>query len=266
MKLLMLFKKVPLYLYLIIIIGISISIFLIYLFVKNRSQDVNDNLSQLLTVSEPQPEEKEVIWQEDVLVQEVPDHASKTRLSLPVPLDTILLGPQYHFQGFGAHIGDRSEGVEVVALSIKPGTLIRNLADGKVVQVIEGNEYMGCQVQIEYADGLSGRHHYLKECLVEKGDEIKEGHLLGEGNSTGNMPPSIEFLLADRKRTDGAKSEFDQGIAVSMFDYLNKEDQEAFIDRFKEEIIEPYIAQGQNAGEVTLWEPFLTNKILIHKD
>lgn len=214
----------------------------------------------------PQTQKKEVIWQENSLVQPLPDHASKIRLSLPVGLEDILLGPQYHFQGFGAHIGDRSEGVEVVALAIREGTIIKNLADGKVINVIPGNEYMGCQVQIDYGDGLSGRHHYLKECLVKKGEEIKKGHPLGEGNALEGAMPCIEFLLKDENRTDGARSEFGEGSAVSMFDYLNPEDQAAFIALYEEKIIKPFIAQGKNAGEITLWEPFLTNEVLVHKE
>lgn len=258
-------KKVPVYIYILvsIVICIIISFLIILLLRSSASPDTNESRAETTTSQSKQIEE--VIWQENALIQEVPSHASKVRLSLPVPLDSILLGPQYHFQGFGAHLGDRSEGVEVVAFTLKPGTQIHNLADGTVMQVIQGDDYMGCQVQINYDDGLSGRHHFLKECLVEKGEEIKEGHLLGEGNSIGDSYPSVELLLRDENRTDGARSEFGQGSAVSMFDYLKKEDQEAFIARFEEEILKPYIENGQNAGEVTLWEPFLTNKVLIHE-
>jgi len=124
---------------------------------------------------------------------------------------------------------------------------------------------MGYQVEIDYDDGLSGRHHFLRTCLVKKGEEIKRGQSIGEGNYIGDMPPTVEFLLKDRNRTDGARSEFGEGAAVSMFDYLTKEDQEKFIALYEEKILQPYIAQNKNAGGVTLWEPFLTNKVLIHK-
>jgi hypothetical protein len=80
----------------------------------------------------------------------------------------------------------------------------------------------------------------------------------GEGNSIGDAPPGMEFLLADANRNDGPEGEYGDGQAVSMFDYLEKEDQDAFI--------EPYIKNGQSAGNaVFLWEPFLTNRLLIHE-
>ncbi|MFC1721414.1 peptidoglycan DD-metalloendopeptidase family protein [Patescibacteria group bacterium] len=211
-------------------------------------------------------ESVEVPWHENVLVQPLPPHASSVRLDLPVPLESIVLGPTDHFQGFGAHVGDRSEGVEVVALTIKPGTVISSLAAGEVVEVTAGNDYMGCQVEIDFGDGLSGRHHFLKECLVSEGENIVASQPLGEGNAIGSSYPTVEFLLKDANRSDGAASEFGAGSAVSMFDYLNEADQQTFIDRFQEEIIEPYIAQGQGAGGVTLWEPWLTNKVLLHED
>jgi hypothetical protein len=75
----------------------------------------------------------------------------------------------------------------------------------------------------------------------------------------------MEFLLADANRNDGPEGEYGDGQAVSMFDYLEGEDQEAFIDLYTEKFLEPYIKKGQNARKaVFLWEPFLTNRLLIH--
>jgi len=206
---------------------ISVFIILAAVFVYwlvSRSEKTPQSFDNIQAPAITQP-----VWQENSLVQSLPSHASKTRLSFPVPFDGILLGSEYHFQCFGAHVGDRSEGVEVVALTIQPGTIIKNLADGTVVNVIKGSSYMGCQVQIDYEDGLSGRHHFLKDCLVEKGQKIKAGHPLGEGNAIGNFPPTVEFLLKDENRNDGARSEFGPGSAVSMFDYLKPADQQEFI-------------------------------------
>ncbi len=208
----------------------------------------------------------EVEWVEDVIVQPVPEHASDVRLFLPVELDEIVFEKNGHFQGFGAHINDRIEGVEVAAFELKPGTIIRNMADGVVVSVTPGNDYMGYQVQIDYGDGLEGRHHYLKECIVEQDQELKRGDALGEGHSYMGSNPSLEFLLADSNRADGQVSEFSRGRAVSMFDYLEAEDQAVFIALFEEKIIEPYIKKGESTNSVGLWEPFLTNKVLFHDE
>jgi hypothetical protein len=207
----------------------------------------------------------EVEWVENVMVQPVPEHASKIRLSLPVEVDELLLETNNTFQGFGTHINDRTEGVEVASFTIKDSTKIRSMADGKVTGVYPGDNYLGCQVQIDYGGGLHGRHHYLKECLVKVGQIIRKGGNLGEGNSFQGAA-GFEFLLADENRSDGTKSEFlPTGRAVSMYDYLEKSDLEVFINIYMEKYIEPYIAKGQNAGSsVFLWEPFLTNPILVH--
>jgi len=208
----------------------------------------------------------EVIWQEDQLVQPVPAHGSKIRLSLPVEIDEILLEKDIVFQAFGAHVNDKADGVETATISIKPGTKIRSLADGTIRSVYQGDSYLGCQIAISYGDGLYGHHHNIKECIVEVGQEVKMGDIIGEGNSWGDAPPSIEFLLEDANRKDGPEGEYMEGQAVSMYDYLNKEDQEAFIQLYIEKFIVPYIKKGQSAGNsVTLWEPFLTNKLLIHQ-
>ncbi|MBU2560377.1 M23 family metallopeptidase, partial [archaeon] len=208
----------------------------------------------------------EVIWQEDSLVQPVPEHGSKVRLSLPVEIDEIQLDPMYTFQGFGAHINDKADGVETVTLTIKPGTKIKSLADGKVTRVYPGNSYMGCQLAIDYGDGLHGKHHFLKECIVTVGQEVKRGEVLGEGNSIEGAPPGMEFLIGDANRNDGPEGEYGDGQAVSMFDYLEEEDREAFIKLYIEKFVGPYLRKGENAGNaVFLWEPFLTNKLLIHE-
>jgi murein DD-endopeptidase MepM/ murein hydrolase activator NlpD len=205
-------------------------------------------------------------WVDDVFVQPLPEHASPVRLRLPVELDEIVLTGESGFQGFGAHINDRIEGVEVVSFRLKPGTKIKNMADGSVVEAVYEDSYRGCQIQIDYGNNLQGRHHFLKECLVEKGQEVKAGDILGEGNTIGDSEPSFEFLLADGNRNDGVRSEFHHGQAVSMFDYLNERDQNDFIGFYKQKIITPYIAKGENTQGVFLWEPYLTNPMLLHEE
>ncbi len=217
------------------------------------------------TVKSVEALKPDVVWSKDSYVQPVPAHASKVRLALPVALDDIILGKESRFQGFGNHINDRIEGVETVSLELEKGAIIRNMADGEVVHVSQGDAYLGCQVQIDYGGGLHGRHHYLKECMVQRGQRLKEGEILGEGNSYEGSNPGFEFLLADEKRSDGPKSEFHEGQAVSMFDYLKPEDQQAFIDLYKKRIIDPYISKGQNTVGVFMWEPYLTNPVLLHE-
>lgn len=77
------------------------------------------------------------------------------------------------------------EGLDIMAPT---GSRIFAVAPGKVTRVhtqAEGHNY-GIHVVVEHADGYSTSYAHLQQALVELGQEVSAGHLLGRANDTGN--------------------------------------------------------------------------------
>jgi len=89
------------------------------------------------------------------------------------------------------------------------------------------------------------------------GDKIKQGDRVASG-------PSAEFMLSDQNRSDGERS--DGGSPVSPFDYLRDDLKAAVIARHISSVVDPYFKTGNAVGNSRPWEPYLTNKMLFHKD
>jgi hypothetical protein len=199
-----------------------------------------------------------VTWVDGAWVQPVPSWGSPVRLQLPVPVDSIILGPNGGLGFFGAHEGGHVEGLDHLWIPVRPGTVIGSWADGTVldIQNIDGSFY----VDIDYGQGLVGKHQVAERVLVAVGQHVKAGDpvVVAAGNA--------EFNLVDYNRTDGIRTGDTGGANVSPFDYLKPDAQAALIARHVNEVVNPYFAKGSSAGNSRPWEPNLTNKILNHAD
>jgi len=198
-----------------------------------------------------------VTWVDGAWVQPVPNWGSPVRLNLPVPIDSIVLGPSGGLGFFGAHEGGHVEGLDHVWIPLKPGTVVGSWADGTVldIQLIDGEYY----IDIDYGQGLVGKHQVVTRPLVSVGQHVKAGDPVA-------MALTAEFNLVDYNRTDGVRTSETGGSNVSPFDYLKPDVQAALIARHVNEVVNPYFAAGSVAGNSRPWEPNLTNKLLDHAD
>ncbi|MEP6621032.1 MAG: M23 family metallopeptidase [bacterium] len=198
-----------------------------------------------------------VPWVDGAWVQRVPSWGSPVRLRLPVPLDSIVLGPAGGLGFFGAHEGGHVEGLDHLWIPTKPGTTVGSWADGTVlsVQRIDGSYY----IDIDYGHGLVGKHQLVDGPLVVAGQHVKQGDPVGTAHLA-------EFNLVDYNRSDGVRTEDTGGSNVSPFDYLEPDVQAALIARVMNEVVAPYFANGSTSGSSRPWEPRLTNKLLFHHD
>lgn len=206
---------------------------------------------------------KPVSWVEGAMTQPVPAWGSSVRLALPVPLNAIVLGPLGGLGAFGGHQGGHTEGLNHVWIPTAPGTVIRSWADGTVTRIEDlgarapGSAVHEYFVTIDYGQGLVGKHLDVDQPLVALNAKVKQGDAVANA-------PSGEFMLIDNNRSDGERSGATNGSYVSPFDYLRDSDKAALIARFQADVVSPYFASGQKAGNSRPWEPLLTNRELFH--
>ena len=194
----------------------------------------NSSSSDNQTVARP------VTWIDDVWTQPVPAWGSPVRLNLPVPLESIVLGPGGGFGAFGAHEGGHVEGLNHIWIPTIAGTPITSWADGTVARIEDmgdrGNGKHEYFITIDYGQGLVGKHLDADVVLVKVGDKIKQGDRVATG-------PSAEFMLNDQNRSDGERS--DGGSPVSPLDYLRDDVKAAVIARHVSRVVEPYFRSGK---------------------
>jgi len=229
----------------------------------------DDSKSRRSFLSIPENEIREVeilLWVEDSIVQPVPSKASKTRLTLPVSINDFNIS----IGAFGAHLGGHTEGLDHEWIFLNDNLLIGSWADGevKLVHRVKPNdpnsEY---RIVIYYGDGLWGEHMAVKKPLVKEGDKVKAGQAVAIGLSTSPGYQFAEFNVVDQHRKDGVRNyNIKPGVFVSPFDYLRDDVKKEFVDKFIKEVIDPYISKGIAYGNVQLWDPYLTNKLLLHKE
>lgn len=202
-----------------------------------------------------------VEWVDNAITQPIPAWGSALRLSLPVPVSEIVLGPTAGIGGFGAHLGGHVEGLDHIWLETTAAK-INSWGTGTVTAIEDmgGNprEYF---ITIDYGQGLVGKHMEVAIPLVSVGSLVREGDPVAIGLSFGTLK-SAEFMLADMNRRDGVR--YGSGANVSPFDYLKDSDKQALIAKFMVEVVNPYFTLGQSAGNNRPWEPGLTNKVLFH--
>jgi len=96
-----------------------------------------------------------------------------------------------------------------VDISVPPGTPVIAPADGTVIFCGQESEY-GLLICIDHGNGFSTAYGHLKELLVQTGDQVKTGQIIGtvgiSGNSTG---PHLHYEVRI------------QGNPVNPLHYLN---------------------------------------------
>ncbi len=208
-----------------------------------------------------------VAWVDNSLTQPVPVWGSAVRLSLPVPVGNILLGPVGGIGGFGSHQGGHVEGLDHVWIETTLDSTVKSWGSGTVTAIEDMGDAGGGQheyfITINYGQGLIGKHMEVATSLVSVGSVVKEGDPVAIGLPFGNMR-SAEFMLADLNRRDGVR--YGNGSCVSPFDYLKVADKQALIDSFMAQVVAPYFNSGKSAGNNKPWEPGLTNKVLFHSE
>lgn len=206
-----------------------------------------------------------VAWVDNAVTQPVPAWGSALRLSLPVPIGNIVLGPAAGIGGFGAHQGGHVEGLDHVWIETTPDSTVKSWGSGTVTAIDDMGDAGGGQheyfITISYGQGLVGKHMEVATPLVSVGNVVKEGDPVAIGLPFGTMR-SAEFMLVDLNRRDGVR--YGNGASVSPFDYLNDADKQALITSFTTQVVVPYFSSGQSAGNNKPWEPGLTNKVLFH--
>lgn len=200
-------------------------------------------------------------WVPGVFVQPLPEGASTIRLVMPASLDKVHLT---WLGGFGDHSGAHLEGLDHEWIYVKDGTPVGSWADGTIAQVMD--DHGSIRIIIDYGDGLWGQHMDVKEALVQEGDQVKAGDPICYGVDQGpGGYHHAEFYLVDQNRADGVKGIYvPDSVAVSPFDYLEENAQRELIDAYKNKVL-PFFERGESIDNAHPWEPYLTNRVLLHR-
>lgn len=207
-------------------------------------------------------------WVENSYTQPVPPWGSPVRLSLPVDLDDISFSPLTAIGGFGIHAGGHVEGMDHIWMHVKPHAVIRSWAAGTVTRIEDmssagdtmAGEYF---ITIDYGHGLIGKHMEVETPLVVEGQQVAEGDPVAIGLPWRDER-SAEFALVDTNRANEVG--YGTGYAVSPFDYLKEEVKQAFVARYIEQVVQPCFDQGLSCGDSKVWEPWLTNRHMLHQN
>ncbi len=203
-----------------------------------------------------------VAWVDGAWVQPVPSWGSPVRLSLMLPIDTIVSN---QLGAYGSHQGAHTEGLDHVWIQstnfIQTGasSTLLNMAPGTVTRIDSNGVGLGYSVTVDYGQGLIGKHMQVIVPAVKVGDTLKLGDAVGTGAGiTG------EYTLQDQNRCDGELSQVGGYSYVSPFDYLKPDVQAALVAKFQSEVALPYFNVGRTAPTAFPWEPYLTNPMLFH--
>ncbi len=203
-----------------------------------------------------------VAWVDGAWVQPVPSWGSPVRLSLMLPIDTIV---STQLGGYGSHQGAHTEGLDHVWIQStnwiqnNASSPLLNMAPGTVTRIDSNGVGLGYSVTIDYGQGLIGKHMEVTVPAVKVGDTLKLGDVVGAGAGiTG------EYTLQDQNRCDGELSQVGGYSYVSPFDYLKSDVQAALVAKFQAEVATPYFSAGQSVATGFPWEPYLTNPMLFH--
>lgn len=213
-----------------------------------------------ITGAETPLPDRPVTWVDGVWVQPVPSWGSSIRLDLPVPIDDINLTATGGLGFFGAHEGGHVEGLDHIWMptfsSASGFTTTKSWAAGTVTRIENSGGFYF--IDVDYGQGLVGKHQLCNQSLVAVGQKLNSGDPVCRAQLA-------EFNLVDNNRTDGVGTGSTRGVNVSPFDYLKPEIQQALITRLQGQVV-PSFALGKTVGNSRPWEPWLTNKLLLHKD
>lgn len=89
-----------------------------------------------------------------------------------------------------------------IDISKKSGTEITTTADGKIAETGYVAENQGNYIVIDHGKGFKTRYFHLQKILVEKGDQVKRGQLIGlVGNTGRSTGPHLHYEIHYNKKT-----------------------------------------------------------------
>ncbi len=89
-----------------------------------------------------------------------------------------------------------------IDISKRSGTEIMTTADGKVSDMGYTAENQGNYVVIDHGKGFKTRYFHLQKNLVEKGDQVKRGQVIGlVGNTGRSTGPHLHYEIHYNKKT-----------------------------------------------------------------
>lgn len=144
----------------------------------------------------------------------------------------------------GEHIG--------IDLAAKIGTPILAAADGTVMEAKVDNGGYGIQILLDHGDGRETFYGHCSSFTVEKGEQVKQGQVIGyvgaTGNATGNF---CHFeLRIDGEAVDPTEA---LGLVVKNVDDLTAEEFE----------LDMVIPIGQGVYDAVGWDPEGFNERLV---
>lgn len=172
----------------------------------------------------------------DEITNILPSNASTVRLNLPTSIGNLMISQKTGLGGLGVETDDPNV-YNFVWMDIKEGTEIKSLASGKVEKINRqgSSEY---EIVMNFSYGLWGKYQGIKKSLVNEGDLVREGQVVGTG-LIGSQPNSnlLAFSIADEKvdqNPQGAvKSSFSPGIIVKPLDYLKPDVKDIILQKYQ---------------------------------
>ena len=197
-----------------------------------------------------------VPWADGVWTQPVPAWGSSTRLTIPYPLASLSMAD---LGAFGSHQGGHPEGLDHVWLYNTASDQVQSWGDGTVSRVdVYSDQTM---ITIDYGNGLQGKHMSVQQAYVTVGQNVTAGEVIALGIS-GTL--NNEFQVMDENRGDGILTDVNGYSYVSPFDYLQPGQQAELVALYQAQVVAPVFTIGQSVNAGNPWEPFLTNRTLIH--
>jgi hypothetical protein len=116
-------------------------------------------------------------------------------------------------------------------------------------------------ITIDYGGGLQGKHMSVQQAYVTVGQKVNAGDVIALG-----IPGTLnnEFQVMDENRGDGILTDVTGYSYVSPFDYLQPSQQAELLALYQAQVVTPVFTLGQSVTAGNPWEPFLTNRTLIH--
>lgn len=103
------------------------------------------------------------------------------------------------YSSFGMRVEPKTQNPKMhtgIDLAAKEGTEIYASADGTVTLLEVSDQGHGNRIGISHNDGFESRYSHLKEILVENGQEVQSGQLIGMCGSTGrSFGPHLHFEI-----------------------------------------------------------------------
>jgi murein DD-endopeptidase MepM/ murein hydrolase activator NlpD len=89
-----------------------------------------------------------------------------------------------------------------IDFAAKLGTPVRATAEGEVIEVAFKKNTYGYMVRIQHADGVETLYAQLQDYIVEEGQPVREGAIIGHvGNSGMSTAPHLHYEIRINGKT-----------------------------------------------------------------